>query len=229
MLTVGILGGMGPMATVDLFAKIVECTPAKIDQDHLKIIVYNNPQIPSRIEAIMNGTQSPLAELICSAQFLEQAGAKILAMPCNTAHYWYQDIQRAINVKLINMIENTADFVAAKENTGKIVLFASAATVQTQLYQTAFMARNISLLIPNSKEQKIISLAIEAAKAGKIQDNPYLSQLDEVIYDYRTAGVNTVIGGCTEIPLLFKYLKKDCCRIDPTQLLAQEVVRQALL
>lgn len=229
VLTVGILGGMGPMATVDLFAKIVECTPAKFDQDHLKIIVYNNPQIPSRIEAILNGAKSPAEELIYSARFLERAGAKILAMPCNTAHYWYEAIQEAVNVKLINMIENTANFVATKENNGKIVLFASAATVQTELYQKTFLTKNISLLVPKPDEQKIISLAITAAKAGQLEDNPYLGQLEEVIFAYRKAGANSFIGGCTEIPLLFKYIKRDCCRIDPTRLLAQEVVRQALL
>lgn len=90
MLTVGILGGMGPMATVDLFAKIIECTPASVDQDHLKILIYNNPQIPSRVKAILDGTESPREELIRSAQVLEKAGANLIVMPCNTAHYWYQ-------------------------------------------------------------------------------------------------------------------------------------------
>ena len=228
MLTVGILGGMGPMATVDLFAKIVECTPAACDQEHLKIIVYNNPQIPSRIDAILHGSQSPAAELIASARFLERAGANLLAMPCNTAHYWYQDIQAAVTIKLINMIENTAKIVASQENGGDIVLFASAGTVQTELYQKAFRANNISLLIPKPNEQQVISLAITAAKAGELEDNPYLGQLDEIMSAYQQAGANAFIGGCTEIPLLFKYSNRDCRRIDPTRLLAQEVVRQAL-
>ncbi|SCM81093.1 aspartate/glutamate racemase family protein [Sporomusa sphaeroides] len=229
VLTVGILGGMGPMATVDLFAKIVECTPAACDQDHIKIIVYNNPQIPSRIEAILNGSRSPAGALIDSARFLENAGANLLVMPCNTAHYWYQDIQAAITIKLINMIENTANAVASRENSGDIVLFASAGTVQTALYQKAFLAKNISLLIPKPDEQQIISLAITAAKAGQLENNPYLGQLDEIMFAYQQAGANSFIGGCTEIPLLFKYSSRECCRIDPTRLLAQEVVRQALL
>lgn len=227
MLTVGILGGMGPMATVDLFAKIVESTPAKFDQEHLKIIVYNNPQIPSRIEAILHGTESPSNELIRSAQFLEKSGANVLVMPCNTAHYWYQDIQGAVNIPLINMIENTADYAYLKEASGKVMLFASAATVQTKLYQNVFLTRKVSLLVPTSAEQESISLAIDQAKAGNLADNSYIGQLDEIILKYKKAGVNSFIAGCTEIPLLFKYIRRDFCQIDPTLLLAKRVVKQA--
>ncbi len=229
MLTVGILGGMGPMATVDLFSKIIECTPVKFDQEHLKIIVYNNPQIPSRIKAIIDGTESPSEELIRSAQFLEKSGADILAMPCNTAHYWHQDIQSVINVKLINMIEKTADYVSTQEANSKIMLFATAATIRTELYQKAFLAKNMSLLVPEPEEQKIISFAIEQAKAGKVEDNSCLSPLGGIISKYQKVGVTSFIAGCTEIPLLFKHIKRDFCQIDPTLLLAQEVVKQALM
>lgn len=228
MLTVGILGGMGPMATADLFTKIIECTPVNFDQEHLKIIVYNNPQIPSRIKAIIDGTESPSEELIRSAQFLEKSGADILAMPCNTAHYWYQDIQREINIKLINMIEKTADYMSSPETNGTIMLFATAATIRTELYQKAFLAKNNSLFVPEPEEQKIISFAIDQAKAGKVEDNPCLNSLGEIISKYQKAGVTSFIAGCTEIPLLFKHIKRNFCRIDPTLVLAQEVVKQAL-
>ena len=216
------------MATVDLFAKIVESTPAHFDQDHLKIIVYNNPQIPSRIEAILNGAESPSHELIRSAQFLEQSGADILVMPCNTAHYWYPDIQQSIHVKLIHMIDHTAEYLLSKRKGGQVMLLATAATVQAGLYQTAFAARDLSLQLPGSEEQHIVSCAIEQAKAGKIQENPYLKGLADLIAVYRQSGVDAFIAGCTEIPLLFDQLPGDFCRIDPTRLLAQEVVQQAL-
>ncbi len=230
MLTVGILGGMGPMATADLFTKIIQCTPAHIDQEHLKIIVYNNPQIPSRINAILDGAESPENELIRSAQFLEKAGADILVMPCNTAHYWHKNIQDAISIKLLNMIENTADYVKAQgiADGGKVMLFATAATVKTEMYQKAFSTKGLVVLVPDSEEQKIVSAAIEEVKAGRLDNNSYIQSMQAIIAKHQKQGINSFIAGCTEIPLLFRYIKGEYRSIDPTQLLAQEVVKQAL-
>ena len=230
MLTIGIVGGMGPMATVDLFAKIIKSTPASTDQEHLKIIDYDNPQIPSRIDAIIKHTESPLNELISSAQLLEKAGAEVLVMACNTAHFWHQDIQKAVHVKLINMIENTADYIKAHqlEGNGKFMLFATAATVKTELYQKAFLAKKLVVLSPSIEEQKIVSLAIEGAKAGKLADNGKIKLLTEIISQYQQKGVNSFIAGCTEIPLLFPYIIGNYQLIDPTAILAQTVVKQAM-
>lgn len=227
MLTVGILGGMGPLATVDLFAKIVRCTPASFDQDHLKIIVYNNPQIPSRVDALLHGGESPCRELVRAARFLESAGADLVVMPCNTAHYWFDDLRRAVGVRLINMIDNTAAHLAAAGPAGQSVLFATAATVAAGLYQKAFAARSLALSVPGPAEQAVVSLAIDAVKAGKIENNPYLGALDGVIASCRQAGAGSFIAGCTEIPLLFPLLQKGFRQIDPTLLLAREVIRQA--
>ncbi|CUH96018.1 hypothetical protein P22_2106 [Propionispora sp. 2/2-37] len=231
MLTVGILGGMGPLATVDLFKKIVECTPAVIDQEHLKMIVYSNPQIPSRIDAIMSGAQSPEKELIQSAQFLEKAGADILVMPCNTAHFWYQAIQDSLKIKIINMIETAAEYVKnhyAAAGLGKIMLLATAATVKAKLYQTAFAAKGFILIEPQPDEQKIISGAINETKAGLLAQNSFLPAMQQLLQKYQQLGVNSFIAGCTEMPLIFDQLSGNYHEIDPTKLLAQEVVKQAL-
>lgn len=230
MLTIGILGGMGPMATADLFEKIIKSTPASTDQEHLKVIIYNNPQIPSRIDAIINGTESPLKELISSAQLLEKAGADILVMPCNTAHFWYQDIQKAVNVRLVNMIENTADYVNVHklDSNEKYMLFASAATVKTEMYQKEFSAKGLDVLTPSIGEQKIVSLAIDEAKAGRLEDNSNLKLLSEIILKYHEMGICSFIAGCTEIPLLFPYTSGNYQPIDPTKILAQTVVKQAM-
>lgn len=231
MLTVGIVGGMGPMATVDLFEKIVRCTPAHVDQEHLKIIIYNNPQIPNRVDAIIKNTKSPRDELIRSAQLLETMGADFLVMPCNTAHYWYKDIKDAIHIEIINMVENTAEWVGEQDSNKKsenIMLFASDATVKTELYQKVFAANGLKLLTPSTEEQRIITLAIDQVKAGHIEDNQFLGKMSDIIVGYCTAGVRSFIAGCTEIPLLFNYLKGDYNAIDPTLLLAKEVVRVAI-
>lgn len=230
MLTIGIIGGMGPMATADLFEKIIKSTPANSDQEHLKVIVYNNPQIPSRIDAIINGTESPLKELISSAQLLEKAGADVLVMPCNTAHFWYQDIQKAVNIKLINMIENTADYVNVhkSDSNEKFMLFASAATIKTEMYQKAFSAKGLIVLAPNIEEQRVVSLAIKEAKAGRLEANSNIKLLSEIILKYHKMGIYSFIAGCTEIPLLFPHTSGDYQPIDPTKILAQTVVQQAM-
>ena len=231
MVMVGILGGMGPMATVDLFEKIVRCTPAHVDQEHLKMIIYNNPQIPSRVDAIIKLTESPQEELIRSARFLERMGADFLVMPCNTAHYWYEDIKNAISIKMINMVENTAKWVAdqvANKNIGQIMLFATDATVKAEIYQKGFADKGLTILTPTAKEQRMISLAIEEVKAGQIENNQWLGKMDEIISGYRENGVESFVAGCTEIPILFEHLKGDYNRIDPTLLLAKEVVRCAI-
>jgi aspartate racemase len=231
MFTVGILGGMGPMATVDFFEKIVRCTPAHTDQEHLKIIIYNNPQIPSRVDAVIKATESPRDELIRSAQLLENMGADFLVMPCNTAHYWYQDIKNATNIKMINMVENTAKWVAEQagnKNIEEIMLFASDATVKAEMYQKVFATKGLTVLTPNTEEQRIITLAIEQVKAGYIEKNQLLGKMGDIISGYCIMGIRSFIAGCTEIPLLFKYLKGDYNGIDPTLLLAKEVVRYAI-
>ncbi|MDF2633658.1 MAG: aspartate racemase [Pelosinus sp.] len=230
MLTIGILGGMGPMATADLFEKIIKNTPASIDQEHPKIIVYNNPQIPSRVDAITKGKESPLKELIASAQLLERAGADILVMPCNTAHFWYQDIQEAVKIKFINMIENTVEYVKNHniDNNGKILLFATAATVKTKMYQKAFSTVGIDVLTLSEEEQKNISLGIEEAKAGRLEDNSSIKLLADIVSKYQKMGVYSFIAGCTEIPLLFRYIRGEYCLIDPTQILAQTVVKETM-
>lgn len=230
MKVIGILGGMGPRATVDLFEKIVDCTPARVDQEHLKIIVYNNPQIPSRIDALVRATESPRAELIKSARFLEKAGADIIVIPCNTAHFWYQDVQDAVNIQIINMIEVTACTVEqfhSPEASRNTLLLASDGTIKARIYHQVFEQHRLSLQTPDAKEQKIIASAIDEVKAGCVGNNQYLSQLQAMIEKYSRQGISSVIGGCTEIPLLFHYLKGNYRQIDPTRLLAQAVVKQA--
>jgi aspartate racemase len=225
--TVGILGGMGPMATVDLFAKIVQRTPASVDQKHLRIIIDNNPQVPSRVNAIMHAGESPMAQLTKSAQVLERAGVDFIVMPCNTAHHWIQELQRAVKVPILNMITCAAGYAFERYSqlSGRILLFATIGTVHVQLYQNAFRDFGMLLQAPTTAEQKIVDAAIDAVKAGQIENNPFLAQLDEII---RNHAAEAVLAGCTEIPLVFPYLKEGFTRLDATAILAEMAVKEAL-
>jgi aspartate racemase len=226
---IGILGGMGPLATIDLFEKIVRNTNARFDQEHLKIIIYNNPHIPSRVDAIVKGKESPLEELIKSAQLIESAGADFIVMPCHTAHNWLSELQRAVRIPIINMIELVVDHISDREVrfTDKILLLATTATIKSKMYQWSFEKIGVELLIPQECNQNIIASVIDEVKAGKVENNPLLCSLYQIVEEQKQAGVTAIIGGCTELPLLFPFLPDGVEYIDPTLLLAQAAIRIA--
>jgi aspartate racemase len=221
---------MGPLATVDLFEKIVKSTPATKDQEHLRIIIDNNPQIPSRRLAITRGTESPLPALIASARLLENAGVDFIVIPCNTAHYWIDDLQRAVRVPILNMITSAAAHVAERfpELSGKVLLFAAAGTVQVKIYQKAFTNFGMELHLPTAEEQELVNGAIDKVKAGFVENNPLLPQLNAVLKKYASAGIGAVLGGCTEIPILFPYFIGDLKKLDATAIVAETAVAEAI-
>jgi aspartate racemase len=220
---------MGPLATVDLFAKIVQNTPATLDQDHLRIIIDNNPQIPPRVEAILEGATSPLPAMAESARLLERAGVDFIVMPCNTAHYWIEELRAAVAVPVYSMIENAAGFAAENFGglSGRILLLATGATVGLNLYQRAFAARGLVLQLPIPAEQEMLDKAVRRIKAGEVADNPYLADLSRMLAGYAERGTVALLAGCTEVPLFFPYLNDGLVRLDATLLLAQMTVARA--
>ncbi len=227
--TIGILGGMGPLATLDLFENIIYNSKANVDQDHLPIIIFNNPQIPSRVKAYFEGSEELISELKKSALLLERAGANFIIMPCHSAHIWIEEIQKIINIPIYSMVKNTALYIQSQEdfNNCKILLLATSATIFSQIYQRAFQSSNIRLVIPNSKEQAVISSLIAQVKAGNISNNIALPLFNEALNRYKEKGIFTILGACTEIPLLFPLLDEDLIKINPTLLLAKLAIRKA--
>ena len=132
---VGILGGMGPEATVDFFAKVIALTPANRDQDHLRIIIYNNPKIPDRIEAILKEDKSLLPMLVETAKTLERAGVDFIVIPCNTVHYFYEDLTREISIPILHVIREVAYAVKASlPRCERLGLLATTGTIAGSLY-----------------------------------------------------------------------------------------------
>ena len=229
MAMIGVLGGMGPMATADLFVKMIENTKAQTDQEHLSILIYNNPHIPSRIDAILHGTLSPEAELVRSAKLLERSGADFIVIPCNTAHFWFAAVQKAVAIPVLHIIDSVAEYLlqAKAYAPREIMLFATEATVRTGLYQQRLSQKGLDFLTPQPEEQRLISQAIDEVKSGKLKNSPCLEQLREMMNRYRRSGVKAFIAGCTEIPLLFAQVQGDFKTVDPTLLLAQRAVAMA--
>ncbi|HNR64929.1 MAG TPA: amino acid racemase [Atribacterota bacterium] len=164
---IGILGGMGPEATIDLFQKIVRSTPAKKDQEHIRIIIDNNLKIPDRTKAILYNGENPLPELIKTAQNLERAGADFIIIACNTAHYYLHKIQKTVNIPIFNMMQETALYIHHTfPSLKQVSLFATEGTIHTGLYQAYLDNFAIETLVPTQTEQKELMEIIYGVKSG---------------------------------------------------------------
>jgi len=195
--TIGIIGGMGPLATVELFRRIVQSTPAKEDQDHLRIIIDNNPEIPDRTAAILGEGESPLPLLTKTASILEQAGADILVMPCNTAHFYIDELLRTVRIPIINMIEEVVKLL----RTGKVGLLATDGTRRSGVYHRACAARGRTVIEPNTADQNLIMRIIYEIKAG-VPPITFQNDLLEILKRVQHAGAEEAIIGCTELSLI---------------------------
>ena len=219
---VGIIGGMGPLATSDLFRKIILNTKAKSDQDHIRVLIDNNTQIPDRTSALLRGGESPLPQIIKSARLLENMGANILIMPCHTSHYFHAEIQKNLDIPLLNMVELTRDSLE-KRGIKKAALLATEGTVKMRTYERVFENSEIELLIPTQEEQKAVTdLIYKGVKAG---DKDFdITEFKEVVKKLFDRGAETLILGCTELPLAMETYKLNYNVCDPTTELARGTI-----
>ena len=226
---IGILGGMGPEATIDLFYKIIKFTPSEKDQDHLRIIIDNNPKIPDRTAAILGKGEDPLPALQKSARNLEKAGADFIIIPCNTAHYFLSQIQKSVKIPILNMIEETAKEIQKRISPiQKVGLLASIGTYKTEIYHQHFKKYNIEIISPEEKDKEKVLKVIHAVKAGNLSEKikKNILKIAQKLIDKRA---EAIITGCTEIPLILKEGDIPVPIIDPTQVLAKAAVQKAKL
>ncbi|HCP32203.1 TPA: aspartate racemase [Candidatus Acetothermia bacterium] len=222
---IGILGGMGPAATLALYERILALTPAERDQDHIRVIIDSNPKIPDRTAAILGGGESPLPLMIGAARTLERAGAHFIVIPCNTAHYWLSDLRKSISIPVIDMISETASLIAThRPPLRKIGLLATAGTLQTGLYQRALAGKGISVLVPLSEEETQIMDAIHLIKAG---DHAVKDTVVVVAHHLIDQGAEGIILGCTELSLVVEETDLPCPFFDPLSILARRAVQLA--
>lgn len=226
---IGILGGMGPEATIDLFYKIIKSTPAGKDQEHLRIIIDNNPKIPDRTAAILGKGEDPLPALQETARNLEKAGANFIIIPCNTAHYFLPLIQESVKIPILNIIEETAKETRKRiPQIQKVGLLASIGIYETEIYHQQFKKFNIEVISPEEKDKEEVMKAIYAVKAGNLSEGIKKSIL-KIAQKLIDKGAEVIIAGCTEIPLILKEEDVVVPLIDPTQVLAKAAVQKARL
>jgi aspartate racemase len=228
---IGILGGMGPEATIDLFTKIVKGTKARKDQDHLRILIDNNPKVPDRTLAIQGKGPSPLPQLVRSAKGLERAGADFIIIPCVTAHYYYEPLQKRIRISILHIVDETVKYVKHRwKGIKKIGLIATTGTIHTGLFQKAFSPTGIELILPNPEIQKGWVMEAIYGKSGIKAVGPsegskrLIFKASEILIHQ---GAQAIIAGCTEVPLVLKEGDLSVPVIDTISTLAQAAILMA--
>jgi len=225
--TIGVVGGMGPWATLDFFEKVLRLTPARRDQEHLRLIIDNNPKIPDRGPAILGDGEDPTPALVATARNVEAAGADLIVIPCNTAHYFYQAIQAAVRVPVLHIMQEVAGAASRRfPRLGRVGLLATRATVATGLYQDAFRPLGAEVVVPDQRGQEVIDRLIYAIKAQGV-DDALRSAGVAVGRGLNRAGAEAIILGCTELPLVLGEDTLGLPILDSNLILAEVAVRLA--
>ena len=223
--SIGILGGMGPLATADLLRKIVLLTKAEKDGDHIRIYIDDNPNIPDRTAAILSGGESPLPQMRDSLNKLSLCGADCIIMPCNTAHYFLPQLQSETDIPFISMLDATARACAARYPGKCAAVLATKGTLATGLYANALSVQSVEYLIPNEAEQDVLMHVIyDVIKASK-PFTPEKTAWKALLDGLRARGADYFILGCTELPIAAAEAETDDAFIDPTEELAKAAIR----
>jgi aspartate racemase len=235
----GLVGGLGPAATVDLYDKIVKATPAANDQEHIKVIIDQNPQIADRTKFLLDGGKDPTLALFAVCRNLERNGADAILIPCNTAHAYIEDIERYLNTPIINMQQVCLEFI--RDTYGKncvIGLMATDGTCKTRIYADKAEELGLKLVVPDADFQKYVMSAIygpQGVKAGITDGLCKEELLTAARHLVRDKNANVLILGCTELPLILKE-GTDCDIgegltahiVDPTATIARKAVEVAM-
>jgi aspartate racemase len=225
--TVGVLGGMGPDATVDFMAKVIALTPADKDQDHLRMLVDHNPTVPNRQTFILGGDEDPGPAMAAMARRLEAAGADFLVIPCNTAYAFQEHILDVVSIPLISIIDESIDAIGERAPDAKAVgLLATNGCLQAGVYQSAMAAKDLVAVMPEDDELEQLMTLVDGIKAGhKGSDvSTSMRKLAEALVD---RGAAAIIAGCTEIPLVLDDSMLEVPLISSTDVLARRTVQFA--
>lgn len=224
---VGVLGGMGPDATVAFMQRVIDATPAEDDIDHVHLLVDNNPKVPSRIKALIDGDgENPGPAIATMARRLEKAGADFLVMPCNTAHYYWQDAQNAVGIPVWHIVELTLDTIARRIPGAKIGMLCSPALRKIGLYEGFAQERGLSLVYPSDEDAMLE--VIRAIKRGQVRHPDTLAAFIRTAGELKARGADVLVLACTELSVIKDALDASVPVVDTVQVLAEQVVAAAL-
>jgi len=224
---IGVLGGLGPWATLDLYEKILRLTPAQRDQDHLRVIIDSNPKIPDRSPAILGSGEDPTPALVATARNLERAGAELIVIPCNTAHAFYGPIASAVSIPVLHIMDEVAA-EARRRVAGlrRVGVLATRATMAAGLYHRAFERIGVQVLGPEGAGQDVVTAVIYGVKAGRMGPEA-TREVIPVAEGLIGRGVEAIVLGCTELPFVLRPADVAVPVLDSNVILAQAAVRAA--
>lgn len=220
---IGVLGGMGPMATVEFMRKVIELTPAEVDQDHVPMIVHCVPQIPDRVSAILERRDDPLAALIVGAAKLVDAGAEVIVMPCHTAHAWFAKLARSVSVPMLHIAETALrDLDTLAPQPRRVALLGTLGTLRAGIYQDMLAKHGRDFFVPDEGTQACVLAAIASVKRNDLKNAR--TQAAEALDRLVQAQCDAALLACTELPLAVDALHSPLQLINPTDSLAKACV-----
>jgi aspartate racemase len=199
---IGLLGGMGPAATLDFMAKLIRLCPAERDQDHLPLVIVSDPRVPDRVGPILHGRgESPIPAMLAGARALEGAGAEVIAIPCHTAHHWHDQLAAATRLPILHIVEAAlAELGRVEVPAGPLGLLATAATLKAELYQPRLAAAGYPAIEPSGEVMvECVLPAIALVKRDRAAEAAVL--LGRAVEHLAARGARHVLLACTELPL----------------------------
>lgn len=224
--TVGLIGGVGPWATLEMLKKFLSSVPAERDQDYPRLIIYCNSKIPDRNKSILGEGESSIPAFQETAKALERAGADFLIIGSNGSHYYYDEIKKSVKIPVLNMIEETTNILKTKYKTlKKFALIAATCTVSVSVYEHFFDHSDQILVTPSDELQQKVMKAIYEVKKGKFDTSK--QTLIEVAKNLIEQGAEGVICGCTEVSVVLDEKDVNVPVIDPTQISIEKAIKMA--
>ena len=223
---VGVIGGMGPEATVDFMHRLVARTPARDDADHLHVLVDNNPKIPSRIAALIEGTGEDPTPVLCGmARGLQAQGADFLVMPCNTAHYYLPAIARSVSIPTLDMVQLAIQkLTTAKPR--RVGLLASPAVRMVGLYKARMEQAGLQAVFAEPQDEETLLAIIKAVKAGRLDDS-HRQDYGKVAGKLLSAGADALLVACTEFSIIGPPAGATCLVVDALDVLVEATITTA--
>ena len=223
-ITLGVIGGLGPIATAHFMELVIRMTEADTDQEHLDMILYNRPSIPDRTGYILDPTKpNPLPEMIRVGNALARQGAKLIAIPCMTAHYFHADLTRYIEAPIVHAIHETAVHLK-KHGISRVGIMATDGTIRSRLFQQELEKHGITPLIPGEEGQKcVMSVIYDDIKANRPAG---MDKFELASNDLKDQGAQAIILGCTELSLVKRDYPIGAGYLDAMEVLAQTCVKR---
>jgi len=230
MKTLGILGGMGPEASVRFLELVIRNTEAAGDRDHIPAVLYSRPQVPDRTAAILRDGESPVPWLAEGIAALEAAGADILVMPCVTAHHFWPQVAARARRPFVNILEEALrELREIRPEIRTVGLLATTGTLMSRVVHAVFEPAGMKILTPSNEDQELVMTAVfgkDGIKAGSIEGRP-CDIIRAVAGRLIEAGAEAVMAGCTEIPLVLRDGDLSVPFVEPMRAGARACIREA--